>query len=58
MIILPDDYEKEIQILSADKVQKVIGSGSRYIEILQGALPVLGSPIGNYTDAIRKMSMV
>lgn len=58
VIILPDDYEKEIQILSADKVQKVIGSGSRYIEILQGALPVLGSPIGNYTDAIRKMSMV
>lgn len=58
VIILPDDYEKEIQILSADKVQKVIGSGSRYIEILQGGLPVLGSPIGNYTDAIRKMSMV
>lgn len=54
MIILPDDYEKEIQILSVDKVQKVIGSGSRYIEILQGGLPVLGSPIGNYTDAIRK----
>lgn len=57
-IQIPDDYEKEIQILSADKVQKVIGSGSRYIEILQGALPVLGSPVGNYTDAIRKMSMV
>ena len=57
VIILPDDYEKEIQILSADKVQKVIGSGSRYIEILRGALPVLGSPVGNYTDTIRKMSM-
>ena len=57
-IQIPDDYEKEIQILSADKVKKVIGSGSKYIEILQGALPALGSPIGNYTDVIRKISMV
>lgn len=57
-ILIADNFMKKLDVLSADKVQKKIGSGSRYIEIIQGALPVLGSPIGNYTDAIRKISMV
>ena len=55
-IILPENYEKEIKSLSADKVKKVIGKGSKWVDIMQAGVPALGSPVGNYTDALRALS--
>ena len=56
-IILPENYEKEIKSLSADKVKKVIGKGSNWVDIMQAGVPALGSPAGNYTDALRALSL-
>ena len=56
-VILPENYEKEIKSLSADKVKKVIGKGSKWVDIMQAGVPALGSPIGNYTDALRALSL-
>jgi len=56
-IILPENYVKEIKSLSADKVKKVIGKGSKWVDIMQAGVPALGSPVGNYTDALRALSL-
>lgn len=56
-IMLPDNYMDQIKVLSADKVKQVIGKGSKWVDIIQAGVPALGSPVGNYTDALRALSL-
>lgn len=56
-IMIPNDYMDQIKVLSADQVKQVVGKGSKWVDTIQVGLPALGSPVGNYTDALRALSL-
>lgn len=56
-IMIPNDYMDQIKVLSANQVKQVVGKGSKWVDTIQVGLPALGSPVGNYTDALRALSL-
>lgn len=55
-MILPDDFVIS-DILTPSKIKETVGKGSRWVDVLQATLPALNSPTGNYTDALRAISL-
>ena len=56
-IMIPNNYMDQVKVLSADQVKQVVGKGNKWVDTIQVGLPALGSPIGNYTDALRALSL-
>lgn len=55
-MIMPDDFIIS-DILTPAKIKETVGKGSKWVDVMQATLPALSAPTGNYTDALRAISL-
>lgn len=55
-MIMPDDFIIS-DILTPTKIKETVGKGSKWVDVMQATLPALSAPTGNYTDALRAISL-
>lgn len=55
-MIMPDDFIVS-DILTPTKIKETVGKGSKWVDVMQATLPALSAPTGNYTDALRAISL-